>query len=984
MFKKSLSKKIMAFVLAGCMVLPAAGYLGGTNVADWFKATTVEAGGFDTIPVDVATTESDGVYKRTYMSENGIPLQNDPSSAYYTKYRKSMYYMYGDVGGTIGIPTYSGKTYSDAGHEMIRYETDGTRKATLKANATADIGSRENPCVIVEIVPDELASQFSFMVKGQEVYDQVYANLFTNYQSGTTSDFGSLRNDGNITFEKLKIGGTNYNTGVWYSLNSFTKEVLGYGYRNQELAQAPEIDKYFFEGWFVSDSVNPDMFNEANRIDKYVFTGDTTTRDLHVYAKWSYQAYDNDTSDVADDIDLSTKIYMDSSTYDKISDTEQFTISSQPGIAGDGVKATVKNGEWSKADLAFQSITFHYALPTGLVEVDVDSDGKIDKEPENVDSDGDGLIGEYEVIDVAPKAKVSFQYDYDFDNKVIDLVGGDWVNNGVYSNQSLPWYPSLLGNTDFNVLYGNGNVQVVIIPSMEFKTGNQATYETILDNADLVFVADEAYSGGSEYQDITSIAQKIGSNDTARADAYRKMLRTDALHDIEAKAISGTTIKYTTGVKLRDIDVEAYAILRLLKNMAADNSLNHKIAVLTQSNISNASDEALNIKKLVTLASANSDYTVAWETWKDKISIKPATSVSGYGPYIASDNTLVVEDLAGYESVKWMTGCETFWPYDGECKNSTDTWSSTTKSWSEIPGSIGLSPMTGEAGSAFARLITEGWIYNGVLEGDGLHNINYALTNSLMIYNSDNSLVKMFTKTGGFTNSNHWNEDGYDYLRDEGVIKPATGVITTGLALHSLMFSGGGKTDMLVIDNYSETYSDASSGSNVVYVVNEFTGIGSTKLLYHVDTNFGTDYYIEYYKIKPTGSFKNNYASAIVSTNAEKLDLSGPDAADTAGLRTYGRTVGTTELNMADIKGISSFTYTPSGAAAPVTIPETVKLENPGPTPDGRLVGVLLNSTEVDATHSEKYVIVARHNDGHFIAYAYVEVRISNSPFNLD
>lgn len=732
----------------------------------------------------------------------------------------------------------------------------------------------------------------------------------------------------------------------------------------------------------MSDSVNPDMFKEENRIDKYVFSGDTTTQDLHVYAKWSYQAYDNDTTDVSDDIDNSAKIYKGSSTYDTISDTEQYTISSQSGVAG--VTAKVKNGPWSNADLKFQSITFHYALPTGVVEVDIDGDGVIDKEPEETDTDGDGLIGEYEVIDVAPKAHVSFQYDYDFEHSVIDFIGGTWINNGVYNNQSLPWYPSLMGNTDFNVLYGNGNVQVVIIPAMEFKTGNQATYESILDNADMVFLADEAYSGGSEYQDITNLANVIGANADARAKAYKNMLRTDALKGVEARAIAGNTIKYTTGVKLRDTDVEAYAVLRLMKNMAADNPLNHKIAVLTQSNISNASDEALNIKKLVTLATANADYNVAWDTWKDRISIKPATAVSGYGPYSASNNTLVVEDLAGYEIVKWKTGCETFWPYNGVCKNSSDTWSSATKSWSEIPGSVSLSPMSGDSGSAFAKLVEEGWLYNGVLEDDAFHTVNTALTDSLMVYNSNNSLVKMFSKNGDFKSTNHWNEDGYEYLKNEGIIKPGIGVITTGLALHSLLFSGGGKTDMIVIDNYSDTTGSTDAGSNTIYVVSDFTGIGSTKLLYHIDTNFGTDYYVEYYKIKPSGSFKANYASAIISTNADKLDLSGGDATDTSGIRTYGRITGTTDLDMSDVKSLSSFTYRPNGAAADITIPETVKLENEGPTPDKRLVGVLLNSTEVSALHDDKYVIVARHNDGRFIAYAYVQVSISNSPFNLD
>lgn len=982
MFKKSLGKKLIAFVLAGCMVLPAVGYLG--KVINWEALSKVDAAitSYSVLPVTVASTTSpSGYYTRSYyeVSSDSL-LGTDSSSPFYTKYRKSQYYLLGDTGDGSG-----GISGSNAGYVYKRYNADGTRVTTLKNNPNAELGSKDNPCVILEIVPDEMAGQFGFMVRGQEFYDQTYCNLFTDTNNAS---FQGLASFGNITQEKIVTPtswGTNtFNTGLYYGSNPYTKEVLGFGYHDQELAQAPEIDKYTFCGWYVSDGINEHMFDVDHLVENINWWsfGDTTNKDLHVYARWQYQAYDNDVTGNISNPDDSAKVLKAMTTYMTIDDSQTFTVTSQNGVANK-VTAYV-TGAGNDSLRTFKSITFHYALPKGEFEIDIDGDGKIDYEDEDTDTDNDGLKGEYEKINIAPKAPVSFAHDYNFNN-VICLKSGNYAEAdwSAWHNNNVMWYPSLMGNTDYNVLKYDGNVQVITIPASEFKTGPQATYEAILDSVDLIFVADVAYSDSCK--DPYFLAMEVGANNDVKKDAYANMLRSDANKTIKDTAITPSGMRYITGLTLEDTDLEAYVVKRLWKNMAADNSLGKIIPVLTQSTLLNSNNK-LNVKKFNSLVASNEFFEKAYTTWGSRISIKPAP-YGDYPGYPASANTLVLKDFADKEITTWDVAGGTFYPYDGLVQDGSRKWTSTIDGWVNIPGSNNNNVDYMEAGSEYEKIFQDGWLYNTILNGTGLHNVNTGLTTSYMLYNSDTSLMQQFLGTGTFNDANPWNEQGYEFLHEEGVIpkKDPNTVkkITTGLAIHSLLFSGGGKKDAIIIDNYTSSYSDTNSGENLVYVINDFTGIGSTKLLYHMDTNFGTEYYMEYYKIKDTGNFKQDYANAIASSNADKLDLSGPDPTDTAGIRTYGRIDGTTDLNMSDIKEIKSFTYTASGGTE-ITIPKTVELLNEGPTPDKRPVGVLLNSTGVDATHKDRYVIVARHNDGRFIAYAYVEVSISNSPFNLD
>lgn len=993
MFKKGLGKKLIAFVLAGCMVLPAAGYLG--KVINWEAVSKADAAitSYSVLPVTAASSTSpSGYYTRSYYEEaSGNLLGTDSSSPFYTKYRKSQYYLLGDTGdGTGGI---SG---SNAGYVYKRYNADGTRVTTLKNNPNAELGSKDNPCVVLEIVPDEMAGQFGFMVKGQEFYDQTYCNLFTDTNNGS---FGTLTSYGNITQEKIVTpdkwtNGTNtFNTGLYYGSNPYTKEVLGFGYHDQELAQAPEIDKYMFCGWYVSDGINEHMFDKTNLVENFDWWsfGDTTNKDLHVYARWQYQTYDNDVTGNITNPDNSAKVLKAMTTHETIDDSQTFEVTSQNGVANK-VTAYVTGDNSNNSLRTFKSITFHYALPKGTFEIDIDGDGQIDYEDEDTDTDHDGLKGEYEKIDIAPKAPVSFAHDYNFDN-VICLKSGNYAEaDWTWHYGNVMWYPSLMGNTDYNVLKYDGNVQVITIPASEFKNGPQEKYEAILDSVDLIFVADVAYSGS--YGDPYFLAMDVGANNDVKKDAYANMLRSDANATIKDTAITPSGMRYITGLTLEDTDLEAYVVKRLWKNMAADNSLGKIIPVLTQSTLLNA-DNKLNLKKFNSLVAANEFFEKAYTTWGSRIAIKPAPygDYPAYPTYSASANTLVLKDFADKEITTWDVAGGTFYPYDGLVQDGSRKWTSTIDGWVNIPGSNNSNVNYMESGSEYEKIFLDGWLYNTLLKDAsgtdvGLHNVNTGLTTSYMLYNSDTSLMQQFLGTGTFNDANPWNEQGYEFLHEEGVIpKKEEGVvkkITTGLAIHSLLFSGGGKRDTIVIDNYTSSYSDSYSGENIVYVVNDFTGVGSTKLLYHMDTNFGTEYYMEYYKIKAGGNFKQEYTNAIASSNADKLDLSGPDAADTAGIRTYGRAgEESTDLNMSDIKNVVSFTYTASGGTT-VTIPETVELLNEGPTPDRRPVGVLLNSTGVDATHKDRYVIVARHNDGRFIAYAYVEVSISNSPFNLD
>jgi hypothetical protein len=526
-------------------------------------------------------------------------------------------------------------------------------------------------------------------------------------------------------------------------------------------------------------------------------------------------------------------------------------------------------------------------------------------------------------------------------------------------------------------------------------TGDQAKYEKILDNADLVYIPNEQY-GGHPWDSFKKLAANIGGTAEQHVTAYKALLRQEVMPTVRSEAISGTTLVSQSSVTMKNTDLEAYAVWRIMQNMAADNSSGKQIPVFTESNLLNGAASNSNIKKMLSLTFANSDYSVAYETWKDHITIG---TIPGYN-YPASTHSLILTNLNGNVVEDWSANAYTaLWPYNG-LNRWGNPWDS-SQGTGALPsggykdyvdhgtykdaGYDTLSPGTytefqeEQYGTmvtvrrvpitnVYQTLVDQGWLYNATNNGD--NNINTSLTNSLMVYNSNNAFTMNFLLTGEFSKK-AWTEDGYKYLEEKGEIRTGTSMITTGLALHSLLFSGGGKTDMLIIDNASGTTSTTGSGSKTVYVIDDFSGAQSARVTYHLDTNYGTDYYIEYYKIKDGKDFTADYKDAIKTDNAVKLTLSGELAV--TGTQTFGRkSVTSMELNTANIKEIET-----SGAfAGAAHLTNLDELD--------RLVGCYLNTSTLTADAKDKYVIVARHSDGVFIAYAYIMIQQSTSPFNLD
>ena len=156
-------------------------------------------------------------------------------------------------------PKDEGNTAMAAGTKVIRTDID----AKLKKDTTKELGTEDNPFVILEIVPKESYALMGYYVGGQEPID---INV-------STDDWGTL--DSIKAIERtLIIGSNGANTSIYRNKNLFAKYCIGLAY--EDLDRTPLVEKYYFGGWY---------YNKEGTGQRCDWIGEMNGN-ITLYAKW--------------------------------------------------------------------------------------------------------------------------------------------------------------------------------------------------------------------------------------------------------------------------------------------------------------------------------------------------------------------------------------------------------------------------------------------------------------------------------------------------------------------------------------------------------------------------------------------------------------------------------------------------------------------------------------------------------------------------
>ncbi len=136
--------------------------------------------------------------------------------------------------------------------------TDG-KFVIPECNEDSEKGSKDNPFVVLEIVPGAASASFGYLVGGQEPIDIEKALKEDPSAKDVLSKYVDINEDG--------TGYTN--------TDLFKKLGIGLAYKDNDIANGEDISKFEFGGWFLEKQC-------VNRVD----AGMRLSKDTTVYAKW--------------------------------------------------------------------------------------------------------------------------------------------------------------------------------------------------------------------------------------------------------------------------------------------------------------------------------------------------------------------------------------------------------------------------------------------------------------------------------------------------------------------------------------------------------------------------------------------------------------------------------------------------------------------------------------------------------------------------
>lgn len=974
---KNFIKKLVAIALVLCMLIPFLTYVDFESLfrSKRVSAATIDATGVGGVTA-VRTTSSDGRYYTIKYQENidtdndgvtdsYIDIAQNPASKYYTKYRKAEYFRTGNVNAYGETPSIDNHSFD----MMVRYDASGNPVSNLKSNRSAKVGSDSNPIVLVELVPDAMVTQLSMMFAGEESFDLTYASLFADAYSFTAYKAAATNTNGLPFVNQQGINDNNNDAsssaGVLYNKNTFLKEVYGYGYTDCKPTKAPLVDQYQFVGWYLGDSAgngyyNTNLYSDENKVTAIGNWPSSHTwsefknSDLHLYARWRYKYYVGSYGGPEVWYDAPYTNLVDSSV-DVTMDGTDIDINGNGVVDGDEVSVVNFANK-----VAVNSVTFHLVKPSGVGVSLTNSKGT------------------FTGIDVTAQAEISFANDYDFSSGVIGAAypknnGGleSWIS--VYE---FP-YPSLMGNTDYKIKTSNEcNVQIVVVTAKELSdaiaNGTKNSYIELLSNADMVYLENKQYT--NLYSPLSTFINSIaGSTVTpeSKLKVTQNIINTGLNKDFTDNNKLNTLINnnFNVSTNLVSLDIEGYVAETLFKNMAGINSASKEVPLVFDITASDqSSDGELNIKKLYYLSVVNNDATQTYKDWYDdghpiRVVDREASKASRYP---CGTQTLVLDHFSAGELVNWTyvsvfpskTGYDIF--HNPSAANQTERDSLVTRGY-------------------MAYVYDNDGNITGLDNGKRSENVKQ-LSYNLMTYSGDKAILQGFLTQQ--YDRNQYTKDGFDYLENEEVVSPGDSTTSTGFAFRFLLNGVGGRTDAIIIANQNATGTD-ESGTVETSIVTNIVGSGIQDVIYYIDTNIGTEYYVRYYKVN---AFKNTLERTLAAANvlAEYQVTADPAAVTDTTLITYKvRDDDSFAQNAGANIANEVLTSVRWGA---LTLPSAVHYTKPSSTdPNGSLgkLSVTLQSL-AGAGSSDKYVIVAYHEDGRANIFRYVEIRKARLPFSLD
>lgn len=1015
MNRKKVMKKLIALSMAACLCVPTLSYIGSTGI---FERTQVEAAGvqmdgtkverFVTDPAtgQFYTTTDGGINYITPKYMEAIPdpsavggvryvdISGNPSSEYYTAYRKAEYFRTGNVSAPGQTATFSDKHSGDV---MLRFNSDGSRITNFKQSPGDEVGTKGNPLVIVEIVPDEMSSELTTYFGGQEIFDLTYASLFndasifTNYRVQAGSDDGGV----SVLYQEGIDNTGGQIDGVYYNQNTFMKEIYGFGYENKDLNAAPLVDQYRFCAWYVGDAsgkglMNDELYNSANKLSSiwdYNKFNSVLGGDVHLYAKWQYKVYMG--SNGGETVASWSK---EGKTYDcnmALSDKNaDLVVVDGADTNGNGV---IDGGESDVVNFAnkvtVDKVTFHLMKPKGTASY---TNNK----------------GTFE-INVAAAAPISFENDYNF--KTTGILGGPMVMaagidswyNGQTSIYDFP-YPSLMGNSDFAIKSGDaGHAQVIPVTTKELTeaiaAGKVDAYRELLSKADLIYVKNKQYgtdgcpssaghTGGlyktvKEFVDIKSSPSGVAATDAMKKTVLKSLFKSEM-----GKSFGDTTNllkKYNDNFipdkHLKETDIEGYVLETLFLNMAAQNGSSKIIPVyfdntaMQGGTLAGRYEGESNLEKLYWLIVMNNDAKQIYEDWYEctpSHAFKLVDRASDRLPYFecAKQTLEITPFVSGVApTVNWQSFAVIPCTY---CYNTRPNMQAQA------------------AGNALRTAEYESLVDKGYAADDNRSGTVQMLTFNAMTYNGDKAVMQGFFSKTAYVKKTEYSMPGFNYLANEKhYIDPSETSTSSALAFKFILNASGGNNIKIVIDNNPVSDVTLSNGKPAKWIEGDL-GTDSQNIIYHIVANDGEELRVKYYKLD------KNHLSDDVNVNKSlgtELLLGGPaDIADATKTVSYRMNNDNTYMKDASNNLVINEIVDASGENfgdynGAKMIKNAVKY-----TSNPRLYRLMFNvptNTLTSATDSyDIYLIYACHEDKRKDVYAYVKVSKSGNtaPFDLD
>ncbi len=960
---KRFIKKIVAVAVVLCMFVPFLTYVDFSSLfhSDKVSAATIDAAGVGGVTA-TKTTTADGRYYTTIYQENVdtngdgitdsyINIAENPSSQYYTKYRKAEYYRTGNVNAYGQTPSIDNHSFD----MMVRYDGSGNLISNLKTNKSAKSGSDSNPIVLVEIVPEAMVTQLSMMFAGEEAFDLTYASFFADAYTFTTYKASATNENGLPLINQQGINDSSSNStssaGVLYNKNTFLKEVYGYGYTDCKPTKAPLVDQYQFVGWYLGDASGQGYFNSNLYSDENKVTAignwpsthswsEFKNGDLHLYARWQYKYYVGSYGGNEVWYDAPYTNLVDSSI-DVTVDGTDIDMNGNGVIDGDEVSIVNFANK-----VAVNSVTFHLVKPSGTGVAFTNAKGT------------------FTGNDVTAQAAISFANDYDFSSGVI---GGSYPKNsgGLESWVSVyefP-YPSLMGNTDYKIKTSNEcNVQVVVMTAQELtdalSNGTQNAYIELLSSADMVYLENKQYT--ALYSPLASFVNSIcGSSVTtdSKLNVARNIINTGLNKDFTdaTKLTALVNNNFNSSVYLSSLDIEGYVAETMFKNMAGINSSSKEIPVVFDMTAATANGKQ-NIQKLYWLSVMNNDATQTYNDWYN----------DGH-PFVLKDRD--ASELSMFPCAKQTLALTHFVSGVGELTN----W----VYYSVLPSKTKYAPLSQITDDTeHTSLVTRGYFDNDNRGNSGQEQLTY----NFMTYRGDKAILQSFLHDN--YSRNDYTKDGFEYLENEGIIDGSTDKTTTGWAFRFLMNATGGRKDEIVIANQNATGTD-ESGTVETAIVTNIVGSGIQDIVYYIDTNIGTEYYIRYYKVS---SFKNTLERTLAASNVvAEYEVTADPAAVTADMLITYKVLDDDTLANDGAGNVPNEVVTGYSWGGN-TLATALKYTKPGNSDRYGSMGKLSVTVQnpASAGSSDKYVIVAYHENGRNVISKYVEVSKARLPFSLD